>query len=408
MAGQKSFRRISKNKTYILAQLPTQPFDFLLPLHLVDSKNNPKSKNNKLTKDKKIAIGAAALVLVVIIVLLVTIGGSTGKKTAAGSHHSTTTVPIPTVSKHLCPLTDEPAPGGIVPARPALGVKIGNEPPPGDARPQSGLNEADIVYDTPAEGFIMRYIAVYQCNNASEIGPTRSIRWVDQRIMRQFVHPILVSAGGIIPNLTTAENSKWLSYANLLTTAQNAGVRISSRVPPDNLYTSTSALYGLFPKQTTPPKPVFQYTNSLPSSAQPAADIGINFSYGTDVIWKWNPQLGQYIHTYSGQTDIDALTGKPVSATNIVIQIVTYKFGPYAESPGSTGDVESKTIGSGQGWIVRNGKEIPVTWHRPQLLDGTTFTDKQGQEVGLAPGRTWVELVPNTTATVKGDITFTR
>ena len=350
-----------------------------------------------------------ALVLIVIIVLLVTIGGGSNKKTASKSVQSTTTGTIPTVSKKLCPLTDEPAPNGIVPARPALGIKIGNEPPPGNARPQSGLNEADIVYDTPVEGFLMRYIAIYQCNNASQIGPVRSIRWVDQRIMRQFVHPILISAGGIIPNLQTAAKSKWLSYANMLTyPAANAGVRITSRVPPDNLYTSTSALYGLFPKQTTPPKPVFQYTSSLPSSAKPAADVGINFSYGTDVVWKWDAKLGQYIHTYSGQTDIDTLTGKPVSTTNIVIQIVTYKFGPYAESPGSTGDIESKTIGSGKGWIIRNGKEIPVTWHRPQLLAGTTFTDQQGQEIGLAPGRTWVELVPNTTAAVKGNITFTR
>lgn len=254
----------------------------------------------------------------------------------------------------------------------------------------------------------MRYIAIYQCHNASQIGPTRSVRWVDQRIMRQFIHPILISAGGINPDVSSDQNAKWLSYGDLLTTASSAGVRTTNRQPPDNLYTSTAALYGLFPKQTTPPKPVFQYTKSLPSSAKPAADVGINFSYGTDVLWKWDPTLGQYIHTYSGAVDIDALTGKPVSTTNIVIQIVTYKFGPYPESPGSTGDIESKTIGSGTGWIVRNGKEIPITWHRPQLIDGTTFTDQQGQTVGLAPGRTWVELVPNTTAAVKGNIYFTK
>jgi len=391
--------------------LTTLGFNFLLPLQTVDLKKTQNSnKNTKLNKDKKIAIGAGVLVLIIVIVLIVTISGGSGKKTSATSHgHNSPPTTIPAISSHLCPLTDQPAPNGIVPARPALGVKIGNEPPPGDARPQSGLNEADIVYDTPVEGFLMRYIAVYQCHNAAHIGPLRSVRWVDQRIMRQFIHPILVSAGGINPNINSDQNAKWLSYSNLLAyPGANATVRITSRQAPDNDYTSTAALYGLFPKQTTPPNPIFQYTTSLPPSAQSAADVGINFSYGTDVLWKWDQKLGQYIHTYSGSTDIDALTGQPVSTTNIVIQIVTYKFGPYVESPGSTGDIESKTIGSGPGWIVRNGKEIPVTWHRPQLIGGTTFTDKQGQTVGLAPGRTWVELVPNTTAAVKGNIYFTK
>ena len=92
---------------------------------------------------------------------------------------TTTTSPaVAAVAGPRCPLTDAPAPGvKTIPDRPALLVKIGNEPD--GARPQSGLNEADIVFDTPAEGFIMRYVAVYQCKNAPIIGPTRSVRWVD-------------------------------------------------------------------------------------------------------------------------------------------------------------------------------------------------------------------------------------
>ena len=74
----------------------------------------------------------------------------------------TTGPPVPTtepqtVSKR-CPLTDLRARGGV-PDQPALAVKVGNEPE--GARPQRGPNEADIVFDTSVEGFIMRYIAMY-------------------------------------------------------------------------------------------------------------------------------------------------------------------------------------------------------------------------------------------------------
>src|ERR1700728_1277960 len=115
---------------------------------------------------------------------------------------TTTTIPELSVPRGYCPLTDVKAPGGV-PDRPALAVKVGNEPY--GARPQSGLNEADIVFDTPAEGFIMRYIAIYQYHNAPSIGPTRSVRWVDWHLIRQFIHPILAFAGGINPNVDQVE-----------------------------------------------------------------------------------------------------------------------------------------------------------------------------------------------------------
>lgn len=302
----------------------------------------------------------------------------------------------PAARRSRCPLTDLPAPGGRVPPRPAIGIKIGNEPQ--GARPQSGLNEADIVYDTPAEGFIMRYLAVFQCNTAASVGPIRSVRWVDWHILPPFGRPLLAFAGGITPDENTVAHLGWLKPANLLGAQQSAGTRIATRVPPDNLYTGTARLLALYPKDRKPPQPVFDYGKSLPRSAKPAAALSINFSQGTDVVWRWQPKTQDWLHTYAGVPDIDTLTHLPVTTTNIVVQIVHYRFGPYPESPGGSGDVESQTVGSGQGYLLRDGKAIAVTWHRPALGAKTTFTDKAGKQVRLAPGRTWVELVPNTTA----------
>jgi len=324
------------------------------------------------------------------------------------SNQSRSRSAVPPIASNRCPLTDLPAPGGAVPHRPALLVKIGNEPV--GARPQSGLNEADIVFDTPAEGFIMRYVAVYQCNDASSIGPIRSVRWVDyQMIAPQFGKPILAFAGGINPNLDAVASDKaWLSAADLLESpADAAGIRITSRSPPDNLYTSTAALYALFKNETTSPVPIFAFSNAPSKDATPAASVGINFSVGTDVVWDWDPHLATWLHTYSGTPDIDALTNQQVSTTNIVIEIVHYQIGPYAESQGGSGDIESDLLGSGPGYVLRNGTSVKVTWHRTNVHDGTTFTDASGDAVDLAPGRTWVEIVPNVQAAAPGGITIT-
>ena len=339
--------------------------------------------------------------MLIVIAAVVVIATRGTNKPSGGS---ASTVTQPGLSSGDCPLTDLPAAGGV-PNRPALAVKIGNEPQ--GARPQSGLNEADIVYDTPAEGFIMRYVAVFQCNNVTSIGPVRSVRFVDWHILRTFIHPILAFAGGINPNLNAVQSLGWLAPANLLSGAQAAGTRISSRVPPDNLYTSTAGLYGLFPKAGGAPPPVFSYSSATPAGATPATALMIDFSQGTDVQWKWNAAGNDWLHTYQGQQDVDALTNAPVSTTNIVVQVVHYVLGPYAESTGGSGDVESQTIGSGPGWVLRNGTSIKVTWHRKNLIDPTTYTDANGSEVKLAPGRTWVEIVPNTTANTPGRLTIT-
>jgi hypothetical protein len=320
---------------------------------------------------------------------------------------TTTTIPQLSVAPGYCPLTDVRAPGGV-PHRAALAVKIGNEPE--GARPQSGLNEADIVFDTPAEGFIMRYVAVYQCQNASQIGPDRSVRWVDWHLIRQFRNPILAYAGGIGYDLNIVASLKWANAENLLGNAGGAGIRTTNRVPPDNLYTSTDALYslaGAFDKKYGPPPPIFRYSPSPAAGSTPAAAVHIDFSYDTDATWTWNAVSRSWLHSYGAGPDIDALTGTQVSTTNVVVLIVKYRFGKYAEHIGESGDFESETLGSGPGYVFRDGRAIKVTWSRQFVTEPWKFTGPNHEVVSLAPGRTWVELLPDTTAAAAGAFSIT-
>ncbi|MFN8035415.1 MAG: DUF3048 domain-containing protein [Acidimicrobiia bacterium] len=330
-------------------------------------------------------------------------GGGSPKATKVRKRAATVTTAVTTTATTAaprldhCPLTGLPAPAGGVPLRPALLVKIGNEP--GPSRPQSGLNEADVVFDTPAEGFIMRYIAAYQCGDASKIGPLRSVRWVDYHLAPPLGSSILAYAGGIDPNLAAAANQPGVIGLNLLKEGAASTFRTRDRRPPDNLYTSTQALYGRYPTQSQTPKPLFLFGSTPPAGALPLASAELRFSGGTDVVWKWQPATSSWLHTYRGAPDVDALTGQPVTATNVVVQVVPFTIGPYPESKGAgSGDVQSETTGKGLGYVLTNGQYVAVVWSRPTLADPTTFTTANGQPVSLTPGRTWVELVTTTQA----------
>ena len=374
-----------------------------VPKHSRKSRRRQMSLRAYLGSIRKGHVIAAGIVVLLVIAAVAAIAATRQPSPSKGSKSATSRrVTEPALPATKCPLTDLPAPGGVAPHREALAVKIGNEPA---ARPQSGLEEADIVYDTPAEGGIQRYIAVFQCYDSPVVGPIRSVRWVDWHILAVFHHVELAYAGGVQPNQDTVASKRFIDNANEFV-HYSAFHQNPARTMPDATYASTEALWHLFPPRRAP-RPIFTYTASLPSGAKTASTLEIDFSAGTDVVWKWNPSMGVWDHTYAGVPDTDALNGQPVSTTNIVVQIVNYTIGPYIESIGGSGDIQSQTVGTGKGWVLRNGEEIPVIWHRAALDAPTTFTSLRGQPVGLQPGRTWVEIVLNTTAKIPGAITIT-
>src|SRR5436305_153336 len=121
------------------------------------------------------------------------LGGKAGVPVASGSEGGSSPGASSSPPPPVCPLTGL-APKSSVPDRRALAVKVENLPA---ARPQTGLSWADIVYEEPVEAGITRFIAVYQCQDASRIEPVRSGRLTDPDILRQFGRPIFAYAGAV-------------------------------------------------------------------------------------------------------------------------------------------------------------------------------------------------------------------
>lgn len=286
-----------------------------------------------------------------------------------------------------CPLTGQPAPGGAVPQRPALAVKVDNYPA---ARPQSGLDKADVVFEEPVEGRITRLVAVFQCQAADLVGPIRSARAVDVQILDELSHPLFIHVGGINPVLSMIAAADDVN----LDLGYHGSViqRPAGRYPPYNTYVSTAGAWGLAPGDTTPPAPLFTYA-AVPPAGTPLSSIHIPYGQTSDETWSWDGTGKRWLLSYSGAAaTVD--NGAQIGMANVIVQTVQVSYGPWAENDVGGLEVQSQLVGSGPVLILRNGEEISGTWQRSSIGSPTTFVASNGAVIPLAPGPTWVALVP--------------
>jgi len=320
--------------------------------------------------------------------------------TSGTPHHSSAPAPHPTTTSTTaaappvttCPLTGTPAPGGSIPQRPALAVKVDNYPA---ARPQSGMDKADIVFEEPVEGGITRYAVVFQCQDAAPVGPVRSARNIDIGILGELGTPLLVHVGGIDPVLANINASPLVNvdlgnYGSIQT-------HPPGRVAPYATYSTTAQLWATHPTVTTPPQPVFSYSSKVPAGAHVSA-VNINFSGTSNVTWKYDAAISAFQRFYNGTTPDMLADGIQNTAANVIVQYVQISYGPWLEN--SEGGLEVQAAlypnASGAADVFRGGTEITGSWTRAALGSPTKFLTAAGDPISLQPGQTWVELVPNT------------
>ncbi len=330
--------------------------------------------------------------------------GSSGHQPSA--EPTTTTSAAPAA---LCPLTETPAPGGEVPDRPALTIKVDNYslgPAPAEARPQSGLDYADVIFEEQVEGSITRYAAVFQCQNApAEVGPVRSARWTDIQMLSQLGHPILVHVGGIAPVLDLIGESD-LVNVDLIDNPQ-LETHPAGRYAPYDTYTTTQAIWAQEQQLTTPPAPIFAFASTVPSG-ESVTQLHLDWSGTSDIYWRWDSATRTWLRFYNvGSTtapDIqpDVLAdGVQNQAQNVIVQDVNLTYGPWLENSEGGLEAESHILdSSGKVYVFRNGKMIVGTWSAGAAGTPTKYLNAAGQPIALQPGRTWVEIYPNVDSVV--------
>jgi len=172
--------------------------------------------------------------------------------------------------------------------------------------------------------------------------------------------------------------------------------RSPERVAPHNLYTSSDnwqkivGQYGNTSTLFTADK-AWKYTRLLGQTTGKKVGLKITFSESYEVAWAYDAKNLNYTRAINGSKEVDK-DGTEVRARNILVQITSVK-----EINGDDkGRVEIVTVGSGEAIILKKGAVIYGTWKKKSLGDRTRFYDKNKKEVMLAPGNTWVEVVPTT------------
>ncbi len=298
-----------------------------------------------------------------------------------------------------------------------LGVMIENHV---EARPQSGLSSADVVFEMVAEGGITRFLAIFYCQDAPFIGPIRSARIYFIKLLQGFgENPLYVHVGGAnTPGPADAlgyiKQIGWSSYNDLNQFSipfpyfWRDFERLPNRATEHTVYSSTEKLWQ-YAKDKRGLTNVDEDNVSWDKSYQSwsfkddqkkelrgkvnniAFGFWDNLASDFNVIWSYNLEKNLYLRENGGQPHIDKNNNQQISAKNVVIIFAD-------ESPANDGypggHLLYDIIGKGEALVFQDGKVIKSTWEKSKVEDQIRLYDENDEEINFVRGQIWFEILP--------------
>lgn len=269
-------------------------------------------------------------------------------------------------------------------SRQVIGVMIENSP---DARPQSGLKDASVVFEAIAEGGVTRFLALFQDTQPDYIGPIRSARPYYVEWLLGF-DGAYAHVGGSPDALAAIKN---LGVKDLDQFA-NAGTyqRVGSRYAPHNVYTSTAKLTELAASKGWGSSTFtgFAAKGDSPQSAASHRVIDVNMSgFLYNPHWEYDTASNSYLRSQAGKPHTDEKSGAQITAKSVIV-MVTSK-GVMADRYHTT----YATSGTGKVFVYQDGGAIEGTWTKADGKSPIKFMDAAGKEIALNPGQRWITVV---------------
>ena len=268
-----------------------------------------------------------------------------------------------------------------------------------NARPQSGLQEADAVHEILVEGGMTRFLAYFLDNTSKYLGPIRSARPTDPTMVRPYGGTLVVSGAtaGLIPSI------RELGVPVLEEQSAPTMFRISSRKAPHNLYADTELVrqridergfYFLQPG----PQPLYSFGLDQTNWSNGANKITVKYSEFTTVIWKLdNDKYSRFIiDAYSDNTDAVAHNFITQEGNVDILKTETIVIiqGPLYKDPATTLP-SVLTVGVGTAYVFNNGSYVEGTWRRGDITEQFVLSDLNGIEIEVPPSTQWVHVLPN-------------
>jgi hypothetical protein len=289
-------------------------------------------------------------------------------------------IPANYIRRHLDGVYVDPADADFLP----IAAMIDNDPL---ARPQSGLAQANIVYEAKAESGITRYLAIFATSSSAvEIGPVRSARpyyldWAEG-------YGALYTHVGGSPEALAKIKSEKVPDINEFYQGQYFW-RTDDYAAPHNIFTSLASLKKYAEKMNlkTGDYDSWLYKDEAATEQRASSSIEINFSVHDFLVnWKYNTEKNEYVRYLAGAKHQDA-DGTPIIAKNIVIMQVKSK----------TLDAELRremtTIGEGKAWYCFDGICETGKWRKESKTKREKIYNSGGEEARFNASTTWIEVI---------------
>lgn len=277
--------------------------------------------------------------------------------------------------------------------RRVVAIKIDNHR---NARPQSGVEQADAVYEILVEGGITRLIALFHQSDVDYVGPNRSGRPTDATLISALAGaPFQISgAQGWVQDIFKVDDIN-VVYDNGTTT-----YRMPHRSAPHNLYTSSLLIREWADARNWPdesPGNLLTFGDPTPGE-DPATNVTIPYSGSTYAQWEWD---GSTYARYQGNephmwVDEDGGSGQLMFDTVVALMVDEF----IAKNPAGSGTSlpTAVTVGNGEAFVFTKGEVITGTWERASETDRFFLYGVDGEEIILSPARLWISLVPDSQA----------
>jgi hypothetical protein len=332
--------------------------------------------------------------------------------TSSGSPAPTTSSPTPPTTSSPAP-TPKPKPTpkakpkhhhhvaavnpltgiGKVPKGPVIAVKIDDTAP---GRPQVGIDRADVVYIEAVEGGLTRLAAIFGTYKPTTVGYVRSTRPSDPDLLLQYGKITEAYSGGAHDSLPRVHRSGIHSWSN------DAGARFYRRVPrAASSYINLALNLRKVNNTTKTPRPHkigWTFSKRFSGKLKPksgyhvSTEVTGSYAHGTPVNFKYSKKLHKYVR-YIGGVKQRAADGKPIAATNVIVQACKIRSHPRDTDVLGNPSQFTYTVGKGPVVVFRGGHRIYGTWRRGKLKDGTVLRGRHHMRIPLAPGNTWVVLI---------------
>jgi hypothetical protein len=308
-----------------------------------------------------------------------------------------------------------------------LGIMIENHV---EARPQSGISSADVVYEAVAEGGITRFLSIFYCQDAPFVGPVRSARVHFMKMLREYgEYPLYGHVGGANCDAETGSGCANGAKADALGIIRKLGwdayndmnqfavpfpyywrdyERLPNVATEHTVYSSTAKLWDYAKTKrllTNVDEEGVSWDKTFESwkFADDAAvadrgttnkiQLGFWNSFASDfsVVWDYNSKKNTYVRVNGGKPHLDKNTGKQLEAKNIIVVFAK-------ESPANDGYDGGHILyaleGEGDALVFQNGKAIKATWKKADPESRMKWYDEKDKEISIVRGKVFVEILP--------------